>query len=368
VSTVEPHDVIAKIASQACYQAGLGSVYQELLDFAGNEVYFAPAAALVGRTFGEALLACETSSVVGLVAAAGDIRLAPPGSLVIQAGDRVIAIAEDDDSLVFDRVVHGPPAAARPRPRERPGPARLLVVGWSALGARVLDQLRHFPDRPAVVDVLVDARMADGGVAVDSDDWAAVQFHRSADERAQLADLLVTGNYDHVLVLGYRDRLSAAQADAHTLLTLATIRHAIPLNRSPPRVVAEVVDVRNVDIAQAVGADDLVVSDRLSSLLIAQLAEASLMSRVFAELFDPSGCSVELRPAADYGDDATVFADVVVAASAWEEVAIGYRLATGEVRINPSKSALLTLSPADQVIVIVPPTRQQDREQAPLTT
>jgi hypothetical protein len=117
--------------------------------------------------------------------------------------------------------------------------------------------------------------------------------------------------------------------------------------------VAEVVDGRNVEIAEAVGADDLVVSDRLSSLLIAQLAEAPLMRGIFAELFHPAGSSIELRPAGQYTAGDGTFAGVVAAARTRGEVAVGYRLASGgKVTINPAKSAAAPLSAGDQVIVL----------------
>lgn len=354
VSTVEPHDVIAKIASQACYQAGLGTVYQELLNFAGDEMYFTPATPVVGRTFAEAVLACEKSSVIGLVDAAGRVRLAPGPDTVFEAGDQLLAISADDDTLVFDRVRSDVPPAPRQVTEEHPGPARLLVVGGSSLGARILEELSAFPDRPAVVDILVDEALAAETVEGPGD-WEAVRFLRSGDERAELAAMLVAGGYDHVLVLGYRDALAAAQADAHTLLTLATIRQVLLTDGRHPRIVAEVVDGRNVEIAQAVGADDLVVSDRLSSLLIAQLAEAPMMNGIFTELFDPAGSSVELRTASRYAEGPTTFGAVVAEALAWEEVAIGYRLGSGAVTINPPKSAPVTLSEADEVIVVVAP-------------
>jgi hypothetical protein len=156
-----------------------------------------------------------------------------------------------------------------------------------------------------------------------------------------------------VLVLGYRDRLAPAHADAHTLLTLATIRQALPTGAAQPRIVAEVVEVRNVEIAEAVGADDLVVSDRLSSLLMAQLAEAPRIRGVFAELFDPDGSSIELRSAQPFAGEPTTYGAVVAAGLEWGEVVIGYRRATGQVTINPPKSSPVTLAETDQVIAVV---------------
>src|SRR4029079_3306020 len=43
--------LIARLLVQTGRQAGLSMVYQELLDFAGAEIYMAPAPSLVGRAF-----------------------------------------------------------------------------------------------------------------------------------------------------------------------------------------------------------------------------------------------------------------------------------------------------------------------------
>ena len=61
-------DLIARIVAQTCRQSGLSVVYQELLDFEGDEIYEAePPARLVGRPSASALFAYETSTVIGLL-------------------------------------------------------------------------------------------------------------------------------------------------------------------------------------------------------------------------------------------------------------------------------------------------------------
>ena len=62
---------------QTCRQSGLSVVYTELLDFGGDEIYFHEEPALVGKTFGEALLAYEDSAVIGLQHGDGAIRAEP---------------------------------------------------------------------------------------------------------------------------------------------------------------------------------------------------------------------------------------------------------------------------------------------------
>ena len=77
---------------------------QELLDFDGDEIYFEDASALVGHTFGDALNAYETSTIIGRGAADGTISVCPPMDTVFGPGDQVIAVSEDDDTIVFGSV------------------------------------------------------------------------------------------------------------------------------------------------------------------------------------------------------------------------------------------------------------------------
>ncbi|MFT5284642.1 MAG: voltage-gated potassium channel [Planctomycetota bacterium] len=81
-----------------------------------------------------------------------------------------------------------------------------------------------------------------------------------------------------VLVAGAR-RVSPQQADAHTLLTLFTIRSFIDKQRATSRrhrplyVVAEILDSENVQHARAAGADEVIETRRLGFSLLAHSIE-----------------------------------------------------------------------------------------------
>jgi hypothetical protein len=105
------------------------------------------------------------------------------------------------------------------------------------------------------------------------------------------------------------------------------------------------------------------VSDALSSLMIAQLAENPALDAVLTDLFDAEGSSACVNPAAWNASGPTTFAHLVAAARERGEVAIGYRGASIDgatglgdgVFVNPPKSAPVDLGPDDGVIVIGPP-------------
>jgi voltage-gated potassium channel Kch len=355
ILTVQADDVIAKVTAQSCYQAGLSHVYRDLLDFAGDEIYLAPAPELVGHTFGEALLAFPTSSVIGRRAADGSVALNPPVDTMFGPGDQVIAITADDDTLTFEgfRDVE--------LPIDNSGVdvsfpnLRVLLVGWSSLGPRILKELDPFVKASSRVDVVVDEAIISRSDLNDPGCTnLTVRFHPTEDELSGPESLIRDGeDFDLAVVLGYRDKLTPSQADARSLLTLLTLRHLIPAKAST-RVVCEILDSRDVVLAQASGADDFVVSDELASLMIAQLSERGPeLQAVFEDLFDREGATITLQPATYFTNGGQVsFSSVVAAARARGMVALGYRLVEGKVVLNPSKSATVDLSPEDRVILL----------------
>ena len=127
-------------------------------------------------------------------------------------------------------------------------------------------------------------------------------------------------------------------------------------------VVSEMIDERNRQLAEVTRVDDVIVSDKIISLMLTQISENRELSQVFGELFSAGGSEIYLRPAGDYlvpGREAS-YATVVAAAARRGECAIGYRLAAEAddpgndfgVHINPPKSETITLAEGDRVVVL----------------
>jgi hypothetical protein len=146
------------------------------------------------------------------------------------------------------------------------------------------------------------------------------------------------------------------------LVTLLHLRDIADRGGYTFSIVSEMIDIRNRQLAEVTRADDFIVSDRLVSLLMTQISENRDLAAVFADLFDPAGSEIYLKPATDYvvpGYPVT-FYTVVEAARRRGESAFGYRLrahagdATRSygVVVNPDKSTLIEFSPGDNVIVL----------------
>jgi voltage-gated potassium channel Kch len=367
VELVYTGDLIARITAQTCRQSGLSVVYTELLNFAGDEIYFQEEPSLFGKTFGDALLAYEDSAVMGLCFSDGTVKLNPPMDAIIRPGDSVIAISEDDDTVVpSGRADLDIDEAAIRVPESTEGaPERILVLGWNARGGAIISELDNYtPARSSVTVVAdnpdVEAQLEQCRRCLENQTVAFLHGNITARE---VLDDLPFDRVDHVVLLSPEDDVHDPQkADARTLITLLHLRDIAETLDRPFSIVSEMMDVRNRRLAEVARADDFVISDRLISLILSQISENKGLGLVFVDLFDPEGAEIYLKPAGDYvvPGEPVNFYTVVEAARRQGAVALGYRLAADAanahkaygVVLNPDKSARVAYSGRDRFIVL----------------
>jgi voltage-gated potassium channel Kch len=360
---------IARVIAQTCRQVGLSIVYTEFLDPSGDQIYFREEPALVGRTYAEAVSAYEDSAVMGIRPLGGTSLLNPPMETILRDGDQVIAISADIDSVRLsgagEPVIQ--PDAIDTGPPGRRAPERTLILGWNWRAGTIVRQLDAFVAPGSAITVAAQNEAARLEVETLSGEMQRQRIGFEAAEtanRAVLEGLLAEPYepYDHVVVLSYSDDFDAQRADAWTLLTLMHLRAIADAHGYGFSLVSEMMDVRNRDLAGRARADDFIVSDRLISLILTQVSENRAMVAVLQDLVDPAGAEIYLKPAGEYVKSGVPvsFFTVVEAARRRGETAIGYRLqalvddqsrAFGVV-VNPRKSAPVTFSEGDRVIVV----------------
>jgi len=190
----------------------------------------------------------------------------------------------------------------------------------------------------------------------------AVTFQQGDITDRRTLDSLDIATYKHVIILCYSDTLAPQAADARTLMTLLHLRDIQQKGSGRFSIVSEMLDLRNRALAEVTHADDFIVSDKLISLMLAQVSENKRLNAVFADIFDPEGSEIYLKLASDYvklGEPVN-FYTVLEAARRRNEIAIGYRVkakaadaaqAYGVV-VNPDKSQEVTFAAWDRIIVV----------------
>lgn len=365
VELVLTDDVIARIMVQTSRQSGLSIVYTELMDFDGAEIYFNEESQLIGKTYADAITSYEDSTLIGLQYADGSVKINPPMDTKIVKGDKVIAITEDDDTLIVakTKVASLNKGAIVNNDSLKIVSEKILLLGWNKRAITIIREMDNYVGTGSYMKV-VSSYDHDEEVKAAAKNLKNIKLeYECADTTARdVIDRLNPTSFDSVQLLCYKDELELQDADAQTLISLLHLRRVMEETGKDIKVVSEMLDLRNRDLAEVTKADDFIVSDKLISLLMSQVSENKYLMRVFEDLFDADGSEIYLKPVGDYikpGEEVN-FYTVIEAAMQKGETAIGYRIASLShdntkaygVNCNPVKSNKLKFTAEDKLIVL----------------
>jgi len=358
-------DLVSRIIAQTCLQSGLSVVYVELLDFGGDEIYFKKEPTLIGRTFGESLFKYEDSAVIGMYPKGGTPVLNPPMDTVIKEGDKLIAISEDDDTVILSGITDykiSEDAIVGPQ-SYKSEPKRILILGWNWRAPSIINEIDNYVSPGSEVMVVANYEEGEAQISKYCSNVKNVKVSYKVDDTTdrRVLDELEIDRYNHVIILCYSDTLDTQEADAMTLITLLHLREIADKTGHKFTIVSEMLDIRNRNLAEVTRADDFIVSDRLVSLMMSQVSENKHLNAVFADIFDPEGSEIYLKPAENYVKLGVPlnFYTILESAKQRSEIAMGYRLISYSndversygVVVNPYKSEMITFSEGDKIIV-----------------
>ncbi len=387
---VQTDDLISRVIAQTCRQSGLSVVYSDLLEFEGDEIYFADLPdSLVGRTYRDALFAYEDSSVIGIFCredvteeggnptgregvhhapdSTGDtqVLLNPTMDRVLNEDDQIIAISEDDDTVLTNGKGEKTVDQTAFNHDEDGGlqEESTLILGWNEIAPRIIAELDNYVAKGSKVLVVAQDPEVDSAVAKlqgELQNQLIAFVEGDTAEKKTLLDIN-TRSFDHIIVLSNRS-IDIQESDAKTLITLLHLRSISEQEGVQYSIVTEMLDMRNRQLGVVARADDFVVSDNLISLMLSQLSENRELKKVYDTLFESEGSEIYLKPAPRYVKPgiAVDFYTVVASAAELNETAIGYRLNSETrdtanlygVHLNPDKSEKVVFGEKDFVIVL----------------
>jgi hypothetical protein len=363
-------DIISRLTAQTCLQPGLSLVYNELLDFGGDEIYLADCSALAGKTFKQSLLMYDDSTIIGLCTG-GKVCINPPMDTIIKTNDKVIAISADDDKVVVSGrteidIIENAMALSLPKEGRynHKNQDKVLILGFNENAETIIRELDNYVAKGSLVTLSADFQ----GNKADLEDKCFKNlkninlecFEADINNR-QVLDNLTEKNYSHIVILSYHN-LDLQKADAKTLITLLHLRDISRKKNISFSLISEMQDIKNRALAEIAQVNDFIVSNRLLSLLMTQISENKSLNLVFADLFNSEGSEIYLKEAAKYVNitESVNYCTVVEAAARHGEVAIGYKILKKEksaeenygIHVNPSKSEMISFSANDSIIVI----------------
>lgn len=356
-------DLVSRIMVQTCRQSGLSVVYTEITGFDGDEIYIIEEPGLVGKTFGEILFQYNNSSVIGLQFLDGRIKLNPPMETVLEKGVKLVALTEDDDTLIINApkvTIHE--NAIVQGEEERPEIERTLILSWNRKGPAIVREMSAYVPQGSELLIVSNVEgIEEGYQKMDISENLSIHVRQDDPSDRNVLEKLNVSSFTQIIVLSNSENLDIQEADSQTLITLLHLRDLIDKEGATVRIVSEIMDLRNRELASVTKADDFVVSDKLIAQMVSQVSETKELVQVFNDMFDADGSEIYLKSMSNYvkSDTEIDFYTVLESAKRQGQIAIGYRVMSKQydkessygIVVNPVKSKKITFKPEDKIIV-----------------
>ena len=367
---VKTNEIISKILLQTSRISGLSMVYDELLRFEGNEIHVKQMP-VVGRRFGDILLDFPNALPVGVAKMTGaGHMLNPPAEHVIQPDEAILLLAED--SNVQFQQYQGPlnlgnvraPGAPADKPVEH-----LLILGWNNKIFPIIEEFDNYVG-PGSSVTLVNAMPQNERIELLSEKCAqpkSIVVHHLVGEftSRKLLEQLQPQRYPTVMVLGdATGDVGVEESDTRAIIALLLLRDFRQRSGiTNQEVCSEILDPKNRELAATTEIRDVVISNEMVSMVLAQITYEPRVKPVLEDLFQSDGSEIYIKNLSLYCQlgQPTTFEHLIVAAKARGEVAMGIQVhedgAANKygLKLNPNpqmRRAAFVPKPKDRLIVL----------------
>lgn len=345
---------ISRIIAHSCRYSGIYQVLVELFDYDGDELYYESVPELAGCTFGESLNRFSKEIVFGIWHD-NKSYLNPPMDMVIEEGDKLILLEEDDgvfqtgDSacpVKKDQIVERSTKMKREQ-------EKILMLGINEKMEGILEEYDKFVKKGSEIIIVC---IEDLPFATDQFENLLITHIQEKETNRSVLEQVVTEQIKKILILN-DDRENEEKSDADTLLQLIFLKDIAARKNLDFSITSELMKSDNQRLASQIREEDFIIGSNIINLIMTQVSENRELANVFAELLQEEGSEIYFRPAEDYvklGDPVN-FYTVTESASLKSEVAVGYRKGTDdgfEIITNPKKEEEIVYAAGDFIIVL----------------
>ncbi|MEO1201110.1 MAG: hypothetical protein AAFX10_00290 [Pseudomonadota bacterium] len=374
VITVNTSDVLAKLLVQTSRSVGLSVVYSEILSFDGCEMYFYDAE-WGGATFGEIGYRFPDGVPMGIRSADGEITLNPDAARSMQPGDEILIVADDDSTI---ELLDAPVATPRDLPlashRQQQRIERELMIGWTFKSAAIIREFADYIVEGSEISVLLknpgDRQRAE--IEALDEELPGVHVRLLEKDCLNIEDLMSVKpfEYDNIIILAGTESsdeaVDAARVDSENIVALLLLRRIFsqyPKESRDTKLITEILDSQNDALVAKAGVQDVIISNRLVSMIMAQISESRDIEKVYDDIFEEDGSEIYLKPASLYFDTLPIelsFADMMAIAQKRSEVCIGVKIKSLEtsrddnngITLIPEKNTVFKLGAEDSLVVL----------------
>ncbi len=371
VVTLDSRNMLAKLLVQTSRSVGLSIVYSEILSFDGCEMYFYEAD-WKGERFGSLAYHFPDGVPIGVRHANDELVINPPSDYKMLDDDEILIVAEDDSTINYlpDPIID-PDDFSSLGIRLQQGAERDLIIGLSDKTETIIREFSDYVTNGSKIDIAIHKPTDEERRMIDQLDQEVENIEIGVIDINPLdrSDLLGMdpGGYGNIILLASaRNGRDPQQIDSENIVTLLLLRSIFQetgLSDGDTKLITEVLESQNNALIAKAGVKDMIISNRLISMITAQISESRGIKDVYDNIFQEDGSEIYLKPLTLYFKDFPVqvrFADLIAVAQTREEVCFGIKIKALEsnananhgVKLIPPKDEMLQLN-ADDCLVVV---------------
>lgn len=349
INTIQTNNLLARMIAHSCTQKGLSEAFREIFNFEGNEFYVIKIEESIGHTFLEIMNMIDNAAPIGIVRQ-GVVVINPEPNTKIQDYDEIIVFSENKDSYIITSYLGCQNELKNKTYRKRSSMSnKTVIIGRNESLELILSEL---PEDVFDVTLAIDNNADKESIyTVTANRGLKIEYFYGDTSKVDTLTKLVL-NADHIVLLNDHKK-SSEDSDMEIifcLLNLKDIRLRYNLNYN---ITAEMREEKHQKLVLQDDHIDFLVSSKMSSLILTQLAESPELKDVFEEILSNKGNELYLKSASTYGLEGEYTVRELRNISVLHKwVMLGYINDGGESVFNPKMDERITLSSKCSLIVL----------------
>jgi len=361
IITLDSWNIMGKLLVQTSLTSGLEIVYNEIFSFDGCEIYFYEAN-WNGVSFGKLPFHFVDGIPLGLYNKNDGIRLRPSEDYKLTSEDQVIILAEDDSTINFkSSPILKPIDIILPNKRKEPESKTILILGWHSVGEIFISESADYLPEGTKVDIIFNKPSKDLISKVEEMKSLYTHFEITLTnlDPLKLKNLnqIKPFEYNNIIILSQNTTdLNPDKIDSDTLIILILLRNIKQEGNIEVKtnIITQVLNSENQEMITQTDVDDFIISNKLITMILAQLSENILIKELYDDLFSEDGSEIYVKSADLYFSEfpQTVrFGDLIGLAAKRDEICLGIRIESMSKDANSNFGIRLNLPKEEKVLI-----------------
>jgi len=358
--TLNSWEIMGKLFVQTSLTSGLEMVYNEILSFDGCEIYFHEEDCS-NIAFGQLPFHFKDGIPLGIYNEQDGVVLRPGKDYALKPDDQIIILAEDDSTINFEaESIYSPKDIALRDSHLEQQKKSILILGWHSIADVFISESADYLKDGSKFDILFNEPSEELTAHIESLQEAFPKFEIQLKRSNPLImnELVACEpfNYDNIIILSQDStEQHADKIDSDTLIILLLLRKIkLTLGEVHTKIITQVLNSENQDIITQTDVDDFIISNKLITMILAQLSEQPLILQFYEDIFSEDGSEIYVKRAELYCEQFPVtvaFGDLIKLADKRDEICLGIRKGSESKNAGANFGVTLNLAKDDTFVL-----------------